>query len=181
MTEARGAMSRGWERAVREHAVALSSLLEAIGAADERAWSAPREDGAWNPAQLAEHLALTYEAALRELGGGEGIRLRLRGAHRALLRWVLLPHMLFHRTLPVRARSPREVRPEGSGVEQGVVAERLRRVGAEFEAAVVEAGRTGAPGLTHPYFGRLTPERTLRFVAVHMEHHTRQLIARSAA
>ena len=169
-----------WRRALEEHRAALRSLVAGIESAGERLWAEPRADGAWTPAQLAEHLALTYEVAIREMREGTALRLRTGRAMRTLLRWVLLPHILFHRTLPVRARSPREARPESATpISRGEIVFRLRERAEEFERAVVRAHETRTGGLTHPYFGWLPPLRALRFVTVHLEHHTRQLVERA--
>jgi hypothetical protein len=175
-----GELGRGWRRAVEEHRAALFAAESATGRCDPERWGAARPDGTWTPAEIAEHLALAYEASLRELAGEGSMQLRLTPLRRALGRWLVLPHMLFHRTFPIRARSPREVRPGEAGADPATLAARLRELGDRFERAIVAAGRDGGLGLTHPYFGRISPLRSLRFMAVHLEHHTRQLVERGA-
>jgi hypothetical protein len=38
--------------------------------------------------------------------------------------------------------------------------------------------RSGTARLTHPYFGQIGAVRGMRFMAVHLEHHTRQIKSR---
>lgn len=165
---------REWERARREHARAVDALIARIESIAPERWGEPAPAMSWTPAQIAEHLALTYEAGLRELSGEGAMHLRLTPLRRRLLRWFLLPHMLFHRTLPIRAVAPREVRPGEAGADQREIVPRLRELARTFEAEISRAGDSGG-GLTLPYFGVIPPLRTLRFVTVHLEHHTRQL------
>jgi hypothetical protein len=164
-----------WDRALDDHRAAVAVLVDVLHAVPPALWREPRAPGHWSPAQIAEHLALTYEAVLRELAGEEPMRPKLSALRRTLLRWVLLPHILFHRSFPVRAPAPREVRPSESGADQEAVAGRLRDLAARFEHAITLARSRAGAGLTHPYFGRIPPLRALRFVTVHLEHHRRQV------
>ncbi|HEX7242669.1 MAG TPA: DinB family protein [Longimicrobiaceae bacterium] len=164
-----------WDRAAAEHRAALRHFSERAGSLDPALWTEPRAEGKWSPAQIAEHLVLGYEALLRELAGEGAMRMPLPLWRSTLLRWVLLPHILYHRTLPLRARSPREMRPSDSPADRGEALRRLAEVTERFERALETAYRAGGGGITHPYFGRVRPVRGLRFLAVHVEHHTRQL------
>jgi uncharacterized damage-inducible protein DinB len=166
-----------WRGAVQEHRAALLRFLETANRLDADAWARPRAPGKWSPAQVAEHLALGYLALLRELTEGVPMRYRAPRWMRAVLRWVLLPHALFHRSLPVRAVAPREMRPSDTHPGRGEVLPRLREAAERFERALDDARGGGETRLTHPYFGTLTPVRMLRFAAVHLEHHRRQLSA----
>ncbi|HSU14707.1 DinB family protein [Longimicrobium sp.] len=164
-----------WDEAVDEHRAALAAFLNAAEAATDEAWSAPWAPGKWTRAQIAEHLALAYEAALHEIRTGEAMRPRLPPWRQKLLRWVLLPHILFHRTFPLRAVSPREIRPPEATRPRREQLRRLRELGERFEVELDVARRGGGGGISHPYFGRVGPVKGMRFVAVHIEHHTRQI------
>jgi hypothetical protein len=164
-----------WDKALEDHRAAVEVLVATVSRVPAERWREPRATGQWSPAQIAEHLILSYEAALREFGGEEAIRLKLTGVRRTLLRWLLLPHILFHGTFPIRAASPREVRPSDGGAEQPGVGDRLRHLARRFEQAILLARKSGSAGLTHPYFGRIPPLRALRFITVHLEHHRRQI------
>lgn len=162
---------KGWERAVREHRAALSAFREIAEGAEQAWWREPVGEGKWTRAQVAEHLVLTYQAVLREVERGEAMAPRVGGAFRTVLRWLLLPHVLFHRSIPVRARAPREARPSPEGLDAAVAGERLPALGVELEGAL---GRRRGAYVTHPYFGRVPALRALRFLTVHIEHHLRQ-------
>ncbi|HYW07638.1 MAG TPA: DinB family protein [Longimicrobium sp.] len=86
-----------------------------------------------------------------------------------------LPHILFHRSLPLRAPAPRETRPKEARAPRAEALAALRHLGEEFERELDSARRAGSPGITHPYFGRVEPIKALRFVGIHMEHHRRQV------
>jgi hypothetical protein len=175
MTRQVAAVSSRWVRPLEEHRAAVEKLVGVLDAVPESRWLEPWEPGKWSPSQIAEHLALSYEAVLRELSGEAGMQLKLSPARRRLLRWFLLPHMLFHRSFPAGARSPREVRPPDLGAVQGEIGERIRELASRFEAAITRAGAAGEAGITHPYFGRIPPLRALRFITLHLEHHRKQI------
>jgi hypothetical protein len=166
------AAARGWERAQREHQDAVADFIRSCQRVPPERWRLPMAEGKWSPAQVAEHLCLAYEALLRELDGGGGMRPRVGTGMQRLLRWVLLPHILFHRSFPLRARSPREIRPSDDALEQDLVEPRLNELRLRSEQALAESP---VSHLSHPYFGPLSPVRTLRFCAVHIQHHRRQL------
>ena len=163
-----------WDRALDDHRAAVAILLDTVEAVPAARWNEPRAAGQWSPAQIAEHLVLSYEAVLRELAGEGGMKLKLSPFRRRILRWLVLPHILFHRSFPVRATSPREVRPTDTGLDQPGSRARLESLAGEFEHAILRARSAGGGGLTHPYFGQIPPLRSLRFVTVHLEHHRRQ-------
>lgn len=169
-----------WAAARDEHRAALEAYAAAVRALPAGGWTRPWSgEGKWTPAEITEHLALTYRAFLQELTGGEAMRMKVRGVKLRLLRWLLLPHMLFHRTFPKGAVAPREVRPAGRDLGPDDALADLRDVVERAEAAIESArGRAGAV-VTHPYFGGIEVVRAWRFATVHLEHHLRQV--RSAA
>ena len=164
-----------WDDAVDEHREALAAFLDAAEQLRDDAWSAPWGPGKWTRAQVAEHLSLTYEAAIREITTGEHVRVRVTGVRQRLLRWVLMPHILFHRSLPVKVVSPREARPAEVTAPRAKVLRRLRDLGERYEAEMERAIGSGGGTLTHPYFGTIPPVKAMRFMAIHIEHHTRQI------
>jgi hypothetical protein len=164
-----------WDEAVDEHRAALAGFLDAAERVSAEAWTAPWAPGKWTRAQIAEHLALAYEAVLHELATGEAMRPKVPVWQQKLLRWILLPHILFHRTLPVRAAAPRETRPPETTAPRAQTLRRLRDLGERFEREMEAARADNRGGLTHPYFGWVAAVKAMRFVAVHIEHHTRQV------
>jgi hypothetical protein len=169
---------RAWEAALAEHRDALEGFLRVAGEAPEARWTAAAKQGAWSPSEVAEHLSLTYEAVLGELDGGPPVAPRARGWQQAVFRWTILPHILFHRTFPVRVRAPREVRPAERAVTPGgreAGLRRLRSLGETFGGRVAGLADRDARTVAHPYFGPISLRRAVRFAAAHIEHHTRQI------
>jgi hypothetical protein len=160
-------------RALAEQAAAVERYLEALSDLSHTDWGRPRGEGKWSPAQITEHLALAYDVLAGELRGGAAMAQRLRPWRRRLLRWFLLPHILFHRSFPLRAPAPRELRPERALASREEGGERLRRAAASFEDALRAPQRAGQ--LTHAYFGEVSVVRAVRFVAIHLDHHRRQV------
>ncbi len=164
-----------WDAAVEEHHESLAAYLEAAGKLTEEAWTRPWSPGKWTPAEITEHLALLYEALLRELRTGEGIRIRVHGWRQKMLRTIVLPHILFHRSIPLRVRGPREVCPGAPRAPREALLHVLRELGERCEAELDRARLAGAGHLTHPFFGRLEPVKAMRFIAAHMDHHRAQV------
>lgn len=165
-----------WHAAAEEHQVALAAYLDAAGRLDDAAWTRPWAPGKWTPAQITEHLSMTYRVFISEVTGGQGMKLKLTSFRRRVLRMFLLPHMLFHRTFPRGAPAPRELRPADAALPARAEAlERMRALGEQFEREASRARAGGWTHVTHPYFGPIDLTRGMRLAAVHIEHHTRQL------
>lgn len=166
---------RRWRAAVDEHHAAVAAYIETAERLSPDAWTQPWAPGKWTPAMITEHLSMVYRTFVQEVRGGAGMKLKLTPVHRALLKLLLLPHMLFHRTFPRGARAPREVRPAGDGLPRHQALAELRVLAEEFEQEATRARAAGRRHVTHPYFGNIDITRGMRFAAVHVEHHTRQI------
>jgi hypothetical protein len=175
MSTATPRAERRWRAAVDEHQVALAAYLEAAGRLSDEAWTRPWAPGKWTPAIITEHLAMAYRTIIQEVRGGPAMGLKMTPFRRRLLRLLLLPHMLFHRTFPRGARAPREVRPEGEGLPKAQALTELRVLAEEFEREVERARAGGWKHITHAYFGAIDLPRGMRFCALHIEHHTKQI------
>jgi hypothetical protein len=163
-----------WDAALDDHRVAMAAFVDAAERVRADAWMQPRAPGKWAPAQIVEHLTLAYEALLRELNEGTPLATRVPAWRQTLLRWIVLPHILFHRSFPVRAPAPREVRPSAGSPDRAAALVRIRALADRFERELGRARRAGGGRLTHPYFGAVGPVKVLRFCAVHLDHHRAQ-------
>jgi len=170
-----GRSGRRWDEVMAEHREALAGFLETASALPAEAWDQPWGPGKWTRAQVAEHLSLSYEAVIRELETGEAMALKLTPWRRTLTRWLLLPHILFHRSFPIRAPSPREIRPRDPRAPRAEALRQLRELGGRFEETMERAVQAGGGSVTHPFFGRVPPLKVVRFMGVHLEHHGRQI------
>src|SRR5680860_1007207 len=144
-----------WARALQEHREALATFLESAASVDMPRWMRPVAPDKWTPGQITEHLSLAYEAVLTELAGGPSLAPRVTGWRRRILRTLIFPHILFHRSFPLRAISPREIRPPAPESLQGRdgALHRLRELGTAVERDIEAARTMGTTSLTHPYFG----------------------------
>ena len=166
-----------WSDLHRAHRDAVEELASLAARVPADRWSQPMAAGKWTPAELTLHLALTAEVLLRELTMGVGPRVITKGWQRALFRFTIRRRLLAGAPFP-RVRSPREARPDGQGAEQRATIERLRQRALELEMAIDAAGRERPrTKVTHPYLGAFSLEEGLRFAALHVRHHQRQLAA----
>src|SRR4030095_8755207 len=99
---------------VAAHRASVDEFRDAASAVDPADWDAQPGAEKWSPGQIAEHLRLTYEVLLRELGGGTGMRVRLPWWQRGLLRATVLRRIVARGTFPSGAPAVREIRP-GAG------------------------------------------------------------------
>lgn len=141
----------------------------------EADWQRPRREGHWSPGQIGEHLVLSYEVVLRELAGGQGMRVRTGFWRRLLIRFRYLPLILRDGQLPHGARAVREIRPTAEPRAAGVVSADFLALATRFDAELTRARASNHARTTHPIFGTLDASQTLRFVTVHVDHHRRQL------
>jgi hypothetical protein len=136
------------------------------------AWDRPRAEGKWSPAQEVEHIVLSHELFLSQLGGGPEMRVVVKGWRLIPLRWLVLPYILRTGRFP-RARAPRESRPVASGATPAQLFARLDAA-VRGVAAMVSGGDATmmSKRLRHPYFGMLSVPTLVRLSTVHTRHHT---------
>ena len=168
-------MNRDWELLREAHHRSIDDFIVRAEAIPEPAWEQPCDPEKWSPAQIAEHLRLTYAVIGGELAGGLGIRIRTRWWQRQLLRLKVLPVILARGNIPRAALAPREIRPGPGPFPRSQVLGALRGSSASAEALLLRQLHGGGGGITHHAFGRLTPAQALRFAAVHNWHHMAQL------
>ena len=103
--------------------------------------------------------------------------MRVKGSwlFRLGVRLKFLPRLLREGAIPPGVRAPREVRPAIPAGDREQALERFRTLAGDFEREITARKGSGGGSLTHPYFGKLDPDRGIRFVEVHIRHHTRQL------
>ncbi|HVR96801.1 MAG TPA: DinB family protein [Thermoanaerobaculia bacterium] len=164
-----------WDDLMRSHRAAVADFASAASAIEPDAWTRPRAEGKWTPAEIVEHLALSYAALLGEIEGKTPLRIHTPLWRQWLLRAVYLPRLVAGKPFPAGIKAPREIRPAASGTQQDAVA-RFRDLAARFEEAA-DAVRVQKPKqrLTHPFFGAIPLDRMVGLSAAHTRHHQRQL------
>ena len=163
-----------WTAAIGAHRASLDGFIRAADAIGDDGWDRPLATGKWSPGQVAEHLRMVYQIIGRELEGGPGIRLRTSWWIRPFLRVRFLPGILRRGKIPVGAPAPREARPGPGPHPKAPLLASLRETAASAEATLTSRRGSGAVA-THHIFGPLDPDQLIRFLAVHNDHHTRQL------
>jgi hypothetical protein len=166
-----------WRAAISRHAESVGGFVAAAEAIEAGGWREPASEGKWSPAEIAQHLLQTYETLVRQIEGGEGLRIRTNGALRFVLRHTVLRRIMRTRRIPRGARAPRELAPREVEATREAALDRLREAAARFEQALL--ARSGDPklALTHHIFGSFPAIEGIDFVAIHTEHHARQLEA----
>lgn len=159
------------QAALHAHHQAVQAFLGSARALPPDLWDRPRAEGKWSPGQIAEHLALSYEAS------GEVLHGRSPGPApprllRPLLRTLLLRPVLWLGRFPAASKAPEVLRPGPSTAAAPVLLDRLRAAAAAFERAVSEAR---GPDIDHPAFGRLPLVDLVRLQEIHTRHHHLQL------
>lgn len=165
------------DSAMTSHMGAVASYLDAARAVPDSAWERPMRDEKWSPAQVSEHLRLTYTQVQNELAGGSGLRIRSSWWLRTLLRWRMLPHILSRGQLPEGAKAPREIRPGNGPFDRDAVLDALQVAARATQDSIARGWDDPNRVMTHHVFGRLALPTAMRFLTVHTEHHARQLRA----
>ena len=163
-----------WDNALSRHSNAAGLFTRTAVAVSESDWMQPLNDGKWSPAQVTEHLNRTYEVIIGELSGEKGIRIRSPWLLRQVLRQTVLRSIYRRRQLPRGARAPSEIIPKSIEETQTAAVERFASLARQFETAM-NANRSTQRKLTHHIFGEIDLERGLDFIAIHIEHHQRQI------
>ncbi len=150
----------------------MREFVAAAEAVPEAAWQHSPGADKWSPAQIAEHLRITYEVMLRELRGGQGVRVRLGWFQRLVLRQGVMRRILRGGVFPKGAPAVRELRPGGGPFERRATLAELGTLTDDF-ASEIAANRNAR--LSHPFFGKLGAASGLRILAAHNRHHRGQL------
>lgn len=153
----------------------MAAFLTAARAVPDAQWNEPVREGKWSPAQIAEHLRLTYATISRELGGGTGFRVRVGRLRQLLLRLTVLRRLRRERAFPPGAPAVREVRPERGPFEREATLVALEAEVEGFLVSLDACRGLRSTGITHPFFGKLDLFRGLELMALHTTHHRAQL------
>lgn len=164
-----------WAEAARAHQQAVARYLETARGVGPSRWEAAPREGKWSPAEVTQHLVLTYRGLAAEQQGTLEIPVLLTAPKAWLLRHLVLPRLLAGRPFPPGVKAPREARPRGPLPPRDALLDEFQASADAFDAAFNQArGRRGSRA-THPFFGRLPLRQMYRFASLHTEHHRRQL------
>jgi hypothetical protein len=167
--------AKKWDEAIARHDAAATAFRDTASLIRSDSWFAPLAEGKWSPAQVAEHLSQTYRVVICELRGEKGIRVRSPWFLRQVLRQTVLRSIFRRRKLPKGARAPSEVAPKVVDETKQQAVEKFIQLAREFEAAARTAETVKGRKLTHHIFGEIDVLPGIDFIAIHIEHHHRQI------
>ena len=162
-----------------DHQRAVADFVVAAKRVPAERWERKPDDTHWSPAQIVEHVRLTYDVVGDQFKGGPGLRVRTSWWMRTLLRWKFLKGILENGVMPKGARAPREVRPGDGPFDREPLLAALQRSADGTEDRMVERWTDPQVVMTHQVFGKLDPAQAARLLTVHTAHHATQLRALS--
>lgn len=157
------------------HREALHAFIETARGLPAETWNVARAGDKWSPAQVGEHLRLTYVTVRSELAGGDGFRVRTRGWQQRLFRFLYLPRILRGGRFPKGVPATREIRPGAGPFDRDELLEALRSEGEAFLQDASSAQGSGSGKVTHPFLGGMSILDGIRFTAQHIRHHHAQI------
>ncbi|HET9065317.1 MAG TPA: DinB family protein [Gemmatimonadales bacterium] len=139
-------------------------------------WNQPIGAGKWSPAQISEHVRLSYVVIGQELATGSGgLPLKVPRWLRPWLRFRYFGRILRTGKMPAGARAAREISPRGSSFDQQATIAGLREAAVALEEAVAARWDDPAAGFSHHVFGHVALSDGWRFAVIHTDHHRGQL------
>ena len=165
------------ETQIADNRAAIDEFIAAARALDASRWAAPRADGAWSPAQIAEHLAIVYEYN-RTVATGDApspIPWLLRPVLQPVARHFIVDSTLKAGRFTRKGRAPGFFRPSADPPPPATVLARLAAAVGAFEAALRSRHPESRQTLAHPIFGTLPTADWIRLQAIHARHHRAQL------
>jgi len=162
------------ETTIADNRAAVAEFIATARSLDTVQWTTPREEGAWTPAQIVQHVAIVYEYS-RDIVLGTPPGRSLPRFLRPLLRRMVVDPTLKAGRFTRKARAPAMFTPSAAAPAAAEAFGRLDAALAGFETAIRSGHPEGRHYVTHPFFGRIPTKDYVRFQAIHTRHHRRQL------
>lgn len=165
------------ETAIANHRAAIEEFLAAARAIDASNWSRPRAEGAWSPAQIAEHLAVVYEYNRSVATGtaAEPIPRLFRPIVQPLARRIVVDNTIAAGRFTRKGRAPRMFQPSAAPPASGEVLARLDRAVRGLESDLRSRHPESRHTIAHPIFGTIPTDRWINLQAIHARHHCAQI------
>ena len=151
----------------------VAFLTKACTVPAER-WVHPVEPGKWSPAQIADHVSISYEVAVRALKG-DATNGSAPWFLRPIARAYAFTSVLKNGAFPEVMRGPPSFAPSTSHPTYDASVIRMEAAVADLEAHTREMAGAGADTFVHPVFGRLIVTDYVRYSELHARHHQAQL------
>ncbi len=168
-------IQKEWTAAIEKHRAVIADYVEMASRIDEQVWRLPVTAEKWTPAQITDHLILTYEMLVKQIRGEQSLKMQYGFPLRQILRLTILPKIYRTRQLPRGAKAPTEIMPEDSKMPRQTALAKLGELSGEFENEILSRRNDNKFRLTHHVFGAIKPLKGIDFIGIHTEHHARQL------
>ena len=162
------------ETQIADNRAAVDDFIATASRLSPATWRAPRAEGAWSPAQIAEHLAITYEYNRKVVTGTAG-----KGAPKflqPLARWFIVTKTLKAGAFTRKGRAPKIFQPTSTPEAAPPLLIRLTNAVRGFENDIRSGHPEARHNVAHPFFGTLPTVDYLRLQAIHTRHHRSQLM-----
>lgn len=162
------------ETAIAENRKALDEFVAAARAVPAARWQTPRADGAWSPAQIVEHLAVTFEFNRKVVAGTAPPLPLLLRAIRPLLRRMVITNTVKAGRFTRKGRTPAFLKPSASPPDIETVVARLNAAVTGLEGDLRSRHPEARHTVAHPAFGSIATHEWIRVQAIHLRHHRDQ-------
>jgi len=165
------------EAQIADHRAAVDEFVAVARSIDAGTWKTPRAEGAWSPAQIAEHLAVLYEYNGAVIAGTapSPIPRLLRPTVHWFVQMVFFKPTLKAGRFTRKGRAPSIFQPSASPPGSSEVTARLDAAVRTVERAVMSRPPAVRDSIAHPIFGTVATVDWLRLQTIHVHHHRAQL------
>ena len=168
-------IQKEWAEAIEKHQTVIADYVQTASRIDQEVWRLPVGAEKWTPAQITDHLILTYQMLVKQIRGEQSLKMQYGFPLRQILRLTILPKIFRTRQLPRGAKAPPEIMPEDSKMSRQTALKQLEESSGAFENEILSRRNDKKFRLTHHVFGQIKPLKGIDFIAIHTEHHARQL------
>jgi DinB superfamily len=167
------------ETQIAGNRAAIDEFIAAARAIDMAKWMIPRAEGAWTPAQIAEHLAIVYEYNRTIVNGTapSPIPRLVRPLIQRLARGLVVDSTLKAGRFTRKGRAPGIFQPSAVPPPCEEILVRLDAAVRGFESDLRSCRPEVRHAIAHPIFGALPTANWIRLQAIHARHHRGQLPA----
>ncbi|MCH7717020.1 MAG: DUF1569 domain-containing protein [Gemmatimonadetes bacterium] len=157
--------------ALADNRAAVDDLI-AAAEKSESVWTTPRAPRKWSPSQVVEHVALSLEESANVAAGVPSkfpsLPRLIRPVVRLVFRWILR-----RQSFP-KGKTPKPFDPAAGSATPAEARVRLEEAATKFD----QKCRTCAAGggaVASTVFGTISVDDYVRFQALHVRHHMKQL------
>lgn len=167
--------AQAFDAALATHRGALDEFIAVAARVAPSAWNASNHPDKWTPAQVVEHIRLSYVMVRDELEGDGGFRVRTSWWKQRLMQWTYLRRILRTGRMPAGVPAVREIRPPEGPYDQRALLDALRAEGTRVLERVAALGASSPVMVSHPFLGKLHLTEGVNLSTHHMRHHQGQL------